>query len=419
MSSPVNIYIHYEKSARCEALIKHIEKYNPSSTIIFIRNPTELLNMDHNIQTGDILFILNENAILTYGEYYRAIIESNEGYCIYPTRDHAILETSKSAMRDMLSFKGLVKYNIDYHILNRDSPIPQDIGPNYVIKADGITGGKGVFVGGEHFSTHEEALHIIKNLFQNHDKIVIEERLIGEEFSVITFCWQGQFRHFPCIKDFKRRNNGNTGHNTSGMGTITFPGGLMPFISQIEYEKCCVLNELVAIGMAGGFTGFLYGSFMKTDQDIKLIDYNVRPGDSEAVNMFAMLESSLINYIINPTTAPFHINTQEYTYFRYIVPHHYPDSKSETDESMINSNLIIIPAGIPDDVWYPANVDIIFQKEGERIYKMSNSRAGGIYTHHTDYELAIADNDRYIAGIAGHFHYRTDIGKWFPDGMGD
>ena len=412
MSIPVSIYIHNEKSARCEALIKHIEKYNPTSTIIFILNPDNLMEIKSSIQPGDILFILNENAILAYGEYYRAIMESHEGHCIYPTRDHVILESSKSAMRNILSTKGLGIYNPEYYILTRDMSIPLEIGRDHVIKADGLAGGKGVFVGGDHFNTYDEAHQIITTLFQNHEKILIEERLSGEEFSLITFCWKNQYRHFPCIRDFKRRNNGNTGPNTGGMGTISYPGGLMPFISQIEYEKCCFLNELVAIGMPGGFNGFLYGSFIKTAQGIKIIEYNVRPGDSEAVNMFAMLESSLIAYITNPTTAPFQINTSNYTYFRYIVPPHYPDSKPDLYNGL-SSNLVIIPAGIPDDVWYPANVDITLLTEGNRIYKMSNSRVGGVYTSHTDYNIAIAENDRYIAAITGHVHYRTDIGESF------
>lgn len=435
------VYIHDEKSARCNAFIKHVTKYNSDYEIYFISNPNPNF---FECKEGDVLFILNENAIIEYGEKYRNIMMSCGGMCIFPTQEQSILESSKVFCRQIIAENGLGKYNPEYYILNyeennhnsscdsscdtNEHNILLKIGITHVIKADGLEGGKGVFVGGEHFNTNKEAIQIVNNLSRKHKKILIEEKLIGEEFSVISLCWNGKYCHFPCIKDFKRRNNGNTGPNTGGMGTISFPGGLMPFITMTEYEECCQINEKIAKA-TGGFTGFLYGSFMKTNNClIKIIEYNVRPGDSEAVNMFEMLESSLLDYITGSRDGDLLINNREYTYFRYIVPENYPldirdnmdrddmNCEDSSNNKEIKCDLVIIPRSIPDNVWYSANVNFEMKiNGGDRICRMSKSRIGGIYTHNIDYKIAVANNNRYLEGILGNFHYRTDLGNYFAN----
>jgi phosphoribosylformylglycinamidine cyclo-ligase len=80
------------------------------------------------------------------------------------------------------------------------------------------------------------------------------------------------------------------------MGTVSFADGLMPFLTPDEYLECCQVNEWVADKI--GFTGVLYGSFMKTDAgELKVIEYNCRPGDSEWINLCMLADiDKLINY---------------------------------------------------------------------------------------------------------------------------
>jgi phosphoribosylaminoimidazole synthetase len=287
---------------------------------------------------------------------------------------------------------------------------------NKVIKADGLAGGKGVFVYGDHFETDEEAHQILETLFQTHDKVLLEDKLVGEEFSLISLAWKGNIIHFPLIKDFKRLNNGDKGPNTGGMGTISFAGGLMPFITPEEYETCCKVNENVIKSM--GYQGFLYGSFMKqySDSQIKIIEYNVRLGDSEAVNILELLESSLLDYLEDPVSKPLIINRDKYTYFRYLVPKAYPKKPvipipmyflanfSFTDDM---NNCI---QGIPPDNFYTADCNPVGLCG---VHNISKSRTCGVFTSSSDITQVCKDNDTYIQYINGQLYYRTDLGSYF------
>jgi len=333
-----------------------------------------------------------------------------------------LLETSKSFCREYLSSINLSCYNPDYTILinKTSSSFPTCI--NKVIKADGLAGGKGVFVYGDHFQTDEEAHHILETLFQTHDKILLEEKLLGEEFSLISLAWKGQITHFPLIKDFKRLNNGDKGPNTGGMGTISFAGGLMPFITIEEYDTCCKVNEKVIQSI--DFQGFLYGSFMKqyADSQIKLIEYNVRLGDSEAVNIFELLESSLLDYLEDPIKNSLKINREKYTYFRYLVPKNYPKKPIiprvmyyvvNFNDSMNDNGYI---EGIPQDNFYIADSNTIATSDNPwltSIHTISKSRTCGVFTSSSDIIQVCSDNDTYIKYINGQLHYRSDLGNYF------
>jgi phosphoribosylamine--glycine ligase/phosphoribosylformylglycinamidine cyclo-ligase len=402
------IYIHPENSSRYSALVKHIklfhENYNINDTI------------ENIIANKNYLFILNENAILQYGEYYNKLV--GDSNCIYPINNASVqLEISKSYCREFINKIGLGYLNPSYQIIiPSQGDLRCDIDcVNKVIKADGLESGKGVFVYNDHFKTNNDALLIINKLLKKHNKVLVEEKLIGHEFSLISISWKGNITHFPLVKDFKRLHNNDRGANTGGMGTISFPGGLMPFISAEEYKQCCDINEDVIY--KSNFTGFLYGSFMKTvSGEIKLIEYNVRLGDSEAVNILGLLESSLIDYLDDPIKNPLVINKNKYTYFRYLVPKHYPYNNSHSHSHSYNSividekKYIIVNPELPNNIFYKANC---FNSGLPNVYEINNSRTCGIFTMNTDINYVIEDNDIYTKMIYGDLHYRTDIGTYF------
>lgn len=411
------IYIHKEQSARSTSLIKHIKCYHYHNYIIKDDIMPNVIK-NSKIDSNSYLFILNENAIKEYGNEYAELFP----YCnrIYPNNEHIKLEISKSYCREFIEKIGLGYINPKYYILyqseqNKDCEKLDYEKLDYekldyinkVIKADGLAGGKGVFVYGDHFQTNEEAIKIINNLHFNcnHEKIVVEEKLYGEEFSLISLSWKGHITHFPLIKDFKRLHNDDKGANTGGMGTISFAGGLMPFISIEEYKQCCNINEKVIGNLS--YSGFLYGSFMKTySGEIKLIEYNVRLGDSEAVNILGLLESSLIDYLDNPTKNPLIINSQKYTYFRYLVPNGYPNI---CDNDNKDSYFVVNPE-LPSNIFYKANC---FITPLYKVFQMGKSRTCGILSMDTEIENVVKLNDYYIKMIYGDFHYRTDIGNYF------
>ncbi len=104
-----------------------------------------------------------------------------------PTKNLAKLETSKSFTRKLLK-----KYNIEgnplFKIFNNNNLNEINDFLNelneVVIKPDGLTGGKGVRVQGDHFNTKEEALDYCKEVLETHESVIVEEKLDGEEFSL-------------------------------------------------------------------------------------------------------------------------------------------------------------------------------------------------------------------------------------------
>ena len=413
------IYIHKEQSARATALKEHIEYFHYPHYII--RDDILPNTIKSNTTYGKIdsyLFILNENAIKEYGNEYSYLVKNDK--TIYPNKEHIKLEISKSYCREFITKIGLGYINPQYYILyNPEKCKSLDYSKqdyiNKVIKADGLAGGKGVFVYGDHFQTNEEAIKIVSDLHfkSEHDKIVIEEKINGEEFSLITLSWKGHTTHFPLIKDFKRLYNGDKGANTGGMGTISFAGGLMPFIEPEEYKQCCDINEKVIKEL--NYKGFLYGSFMKTySGELKLIEYNVRLGDSEAVNILGLLDSSLIDYLDDPIKNPLIINRAKYTYFRYLVPSGYPNIRSGSNDNIsdspVDSYFVVNPELLLSNRFYRANCS---DTKLDNVYKMGKSRTCGIFTMDNNINKVIEENDSYIKMIYGDFHYRTDLGDYF------
>lgn len=401
------IFIHNENSARISALCKHIIKFNPLYEIKLVTIDT--INQ-YDISIDDYLFILNENAIRDYGHVYLQYF--NKDRLVFPDSKNIDLECSKSFCRQYISDIGLSHINPNFNILscgislNILSTLDYT---NKVIKADGLAGGKGVYVYNDHFTTNDEASNIMLSLLGKHSKIVLEEKLIGQEFSLISLSWHNKILHFPLIQDFKRRNNNNTGPNTGGMGTITFADGLMPFINIDEYQYCCNINEKVIKN--SNYTGFLYGSFIKTvNNEIKLIEYNVRLGDSEAVNILGLLNSSLIDYLDNPNTNSLIIRTGLYSYFRYLVPITYPTHPLDTTTNSIHFTINTRLENI-EDVFYMANCS---KTDLQNVYRICNgSRTCGIFTIADNITDVVKNNDMYIKMVYGEFHYRTDIGNYF------
>ncbi|MFN8612199.1 MAG: phosphoribosylglycinamide synthetase C domain-containing protein [Vulcanimicrobiota bacterium] len=141
-----------------------------------------------------------------------------------------------------------------------------------VVKADGLAAGKGVVVA----DTEPDGLRAAEDLLQRHGRLVIERRLLGEEASWILLLRPDGFQALPLARDHKRRNDGDLGPNTGGMGTVapvSSPHSLealgRQLFSALELEK---LNYFGAL-----FVGLLF-----TDSGPQILEFNCRLGDPEA-----------------------------------------------------------------------------------------------------------------------------------------
>ena len=164
-----------------------------------------------------------------------------------------------------------------------------------VLKYDGLAAGKGVVIA----TTMEEAEATLRDMLLDtkfgEGRVVIEEFLTGEEFSLMCFVAGNKICPMPVAQDHKRAYDNDEGPNTGGMGAYTE----LPFISAEDHEYAMTnIMQRVADAMVSEgtpFTGVLYGGLMKTPQGIKVIEFNARFGDPETEVVLPRLKSDAID----------------------------------------------------------------------------------------------------------------------------
>jgi fusion protein PurCD len=304
--------------------------------------------------------------------------------CSSPTKAQAQLEWSKTFTRDLLAkykIEGSPKYKaFDKNNFNEVQDFIASLNSQFVIKADGLCGGKGVKVQGDHFETIEEGLEFCQEIIDGDGTFLIEEKLVGQEFSFFTLSDGEHLANMdPIIQDHKRAYEGDRGPNTGGMGTYSDANFLLPFLNEDDKKKASEITRQVAAALKqelnvnkpplskgvkvedfGGFVGIFYGGFMKTRNDVKLIEYNARFGDPEAMNLLALLETDFVE--INYAMATGTLNQIDIKYknlatvCKYVVPLGYPENPVKGEKIDISEL-----HGDWDDVYF-GSVDIESEK---------------------------------------------------------
>ena len=164
-----------------------------------------------------------------------------------------------------------------------------------VLKYDGLAAGKGVVIA----TTMEEAEATLRDMLLDtkfgEGRVVIEEFLTGEEFSLMCFVAGNKICAMPVAQDHKRAYDNDEGPNTGGMGAYTE----LPFVTEEDHAYAMenimqrVADAMVAEGTP--FTGVLYGGLMKTPNGIKVIEFNARFGDPETEVVLPRLQSDAID----------------------------------------------------------------------------------------------------------------------------
>lgn len=333
---------------------------------------------------------------------------------IGPTKNLAQIETSKIYCRDLMRECGLMDYapkyysyssydNIDY-VIDRI----KSFNNNYVIKADGLHGGKGVKLSGDHLSDINQAVKYIFEITDKHEDYLIEEKLIGDEFSIISFCDGVSFSHGPAIQDFKRRNLGNTGPNTRSMGSITYANHMLPFLVPADMELAENIIEKMGYALMDKenqtYCGMLYGNFIKTtDGKIKVIEFNARFGDPECVNQLELLKTDLnliFNCMINKTLENINVEYLRHaSVFKYLVPKEYPNKQPIKKAVRISKD-----ANVISHIY--AGIDIHYN-----CYYTTGSRTMGvIYLGKSLKEAATLVEKEINDHLDLYLHHRQDIG---------
>lgn len=194
-----------------------------------------------------------------------------------PTAEFRVFEDSKEAIS---------------YIKSKEMPL--------VVKADGLAAGKGVIV----CKTQGEAVDAVKKIMEDKifgdagKKVIIEERLEGEEASILAFTDGEHIKLLPTSQDHKRIYDDDKGPNTGGMGAYSpapiVNENLLPIIRRDIIKK--TIDGLRKEGIV--YKGILYAGLMIKEGEIKVLEFNVRFGDPETQAILPRMGSDIIQPIM-------------------------------------------------------------------------------------------------------------------------
>jgi len=326
-----------------------------------------------------------------------------------PTQSLARIESSKGFARDLLA-----KYKIPgnpffrrFTSMDGLEEVLNVYANRHVIKDDGLAGGKGVKVCGDHLLSKEDSLAFCRELIEHGHPFVVEEKIEGEEFSLMSFCDGVTLKHMPAVQDHKRAYNGDKGPNTGGMGTYTDADHKLPFLNGKDITEAQEMNRRVAAALAqecgAPYRGVLYGGFMATRDGVKLIEYNARFGDPESLNLLTLLQTDFVEIcraIVGGTLAEVDVRfSDRASVCKYVVPEGYPETPRKGDE-------VQLPEELPTNAKiFLSAVDV---QQGKLI--ATGSRAVAVIGIGDNISEAEAVCEQVVREIPGPFFHRTDIG---------
>ena len=325
-----------------------------------------------------------------------------------PSSEAAKLETSKAFCRKFMS-ENQVKGNIEstpFSDPDKAERFIKNIDYDFVIKPDGLTGGKGVVVQGVHFKSREDGIRIVREyLVSGTAKLLVEKKVIGEEFSLQGFVKGPKISFLPIVQDYKRAFEGDRGPNTGGMGSICFSEMGLPFIDNGTVDKAKeILEDLVRKfnRKVTSYVGPIYGGFVATHDGPKLLEINARLGDPEAMNVLSLMETSIMDVAARmlhgqQTRLEFR---DRINVIKYVVPRGYgtkptPSTLEIDEEKIMIKGLRIFYASV--------NLD------GDRI-KQTSSRSVALMSEGTDIEEINSRFSGISSMIKGEYEMRNDIG---------
>ncbi len=322
--------------------------------------------------------------------------------CVGPGRAAARIETDKAFCRRLMerhNIAGCPEYRI-CHDPEEARRFIEACGGDLAIKPIGLTGGKGVRIMGEHV----DAPGAIEYIRQIGGDVVLEERLFGEEFTLQAFVDGEHLVPMPLVQDHKRAYEGDVGPNTGGMGSYSMADHMLPFVSRSDYREALRIMEATVAAMreeGTPYRGILYGQFMITPGGPRVIEFNARFGDPEAMNVLPLLESDfseIITRIIQGDLTPSDVRfTHEATVCKYLAPEGYPEAP------VAHQPLTLGDYG--DALLYYANVE-----ERDGVLYTLTSRTLAFVGKGATLDEAEAIAEKAASSVSGRVFHRRDIG---------
>ncbi|MDE1854581.1 MAG: hypothetical protein KGI38_12665 [Thaumarchaeota archaeon] len=169
-----------------------------------------------------------------------------------------------------------------------------------VIKPDAPARGAGVGVGGNDFRTEDEMTSFFRGVYSK-GKVLVEEKVEGEESSFQAFSDGKHFVPAPMTRDYKRAFDEDKGRLTGGMGSFRDDRSYLPFVGSSEWEAVVraedsAFRKWKGKGSKPGLRGIvLYDALMHTGKGFKVLERNSRGGNTEFVNLLTTLEDDFVD----------------------------------------------------------------------------------------------------------------------------
>ena len=371
----------------------------------------DIENIIEYIRENKIEFVL----VATAAPLSAGVIDAIEDLdipCFGPCKKAAHLEDDKAFTRDLMekyNVPGVPEYLVTVDV-GKAIKYAEDRDWQVAVKPTGLTDGLGVKVYKDQLQTPNDVEKYIRELFSKNpnEPIIVEEKLDGEEFTLQCFVYDDVFLPTPAVQDFKKLRPGDGGPNTGSMGSYAGPGKLLPFMSAKDYEDATeiISKTLTAFKKETGAVckGFLCAQFIITKKGVFLIEYNVRPGDPEWLNIMTVLQNNLIDVIsslLKKSKASLSFGPYA-TVTKYIVPHGYP----ERDDCVLDIKL---------------HYDALNKIKGLNYYFSTHQDKKGRYLPGTERGIVFVGQENSIVNankvvekaiqtVEGDFFYREDIG---------
>jgi len=322
-------------------------------------------------------------------------------YAFGPQAEEARLETDKAYQREFMD-EAEIPGCPDYAVFDDIEAACEYIDTydgDLAVKPAGLTGGKGVKVIGDQV-TAEEAKTYLRD--SDYDRVVLEERLVGEEFTVQAFVANGDLRTTPAVQDHKRAYEGDEGPNTGGMGSYSDTDLSLPFMAEGDYDDAVDVLAAVVDALPD-YKGVLYGQFMLTAEGPKVVEFNARFGDPEAMNTLPVLDTPFLDVLTaarDGSDLPELAFTGEATVCKYAVPEGYP-----TDPDA-GAKIAVDEESVGDALLYYASVD----ERDDGLYT-TTSRSFAVVGRGDSIAAAEAEAEDALAAAGDRVRIRHDIGK--------